>query len=152
MIFLPFGLRLSDRMGIWPGEMGLCKRNAVPALSRSCQGWLVWAASELVGSHPWKCSRELERSCVRVVDACVGRRRPFPTIQLCVLVCLLQTCGTRISSWGSFTCGDFYKSSGKSSVPTLVGPPFLSARHSKRCMCDLLDRVAGRGLMAWLQE
>lgn len=48
-----------------------------------------------------------------------GRSRPLPTIQLCVFVCLLQTCGTRSSSWGSFVYGGFYRSSGKSSIPTL---------------------------------
>lgn len=69
-----------------------------------------------------------------------------PSLQLSfVSVCLLQTCGTRISSWGSFTCGDFYRSAVKSPIPTLIGPPFLGAWHSKCCMCDLVDRVGGAG-------
>ena len=94
--------------------------NIVPALFRSCQGGSGLPQRD-GGSCHWKASCELERPCVRGVDACVRRSQPLPAVQLCVFVCLLQTSGTGISSWGSFVYGGFYRSAGKSSVPTLFG-------------------------------
>jgi hypothetical protein len=63
------------------------------------------------------------------VDTSV-RKRLLPTIQLCVSVCFLQICGTRMSSCGSFTY-DLLKVIWHSD-PTLLSP--LGAGHSAYCL------------------
>lgn len=75
---------------------------------------------EVVGSLFGRFPMSLNGHVSGVLMPVWGGAGPSLQFIFAFLVCHLQACGTRISSWGLFICGDFYRSSGKPSIPTLL--------------------------------
>ena len=154
---IPFCFFLLFKCGqspLWPWsfvirwEFGLVSllKNTAPALPRSCPGWCEWPQRGVLVTGGVPVSLNGHVSEVSWAP-CGEEEAPLYNFTLCL-------CVPSTNLWNQdLKLGLIHlwllQVIWQASIPTLLSP---SIWHSKYCMCDLVGRAGGEGVMAWLQE